>query len=307
MRVLACGQTFAEAVAVLGLEPVDDHPDLVLVDLDDDPAVERAASIPPDVPRIAVVGADRDRILRAAGSTVPVALTSHPAAIGPLVAAITPAPARSPTRVIVVTGVAGGVGRTLLAVDLAVRLAAHASVLVLDATGTGAAGRWLGLAPGSWSDLEGLVDELTAEHIEVVASERERIRLIGATGAMPSPAVMAAAARVSRGAVDVVLVDAPSLVDERTRAVMDLADRILVVASEGAAASGLLDGVAGDDRTWIIASRTRGERLGHHPVMRSLPDDPASIRAAERARSVVGGALGRAYDDLAELLLLDLR
>jgi hypothetical protein len=40
--------------------------------------------------------------------------------------------------------------------------------------------------------------------------------------------------------------------------------------------------------------------------MRELPDDPASVRSAMRGPSAVGGALGRAYDDLAELLAIDI-
>ena len=307
MRVLACGETFAAAVETLGLDPVEDRPELVLVDLDDDAAVARAAEIPAEIPRIALVGPERDAILRAAGSTVAVAVSSHPAAIGPLVARITPGRTRSATRVVVVTGVAGGVGRTLLAANLAARIGMRTSVLVLDATGTGAAAWWLGLAPGSWSDLEGLVDELTAEHIAVVASERERVRLIGAPGAMPSAALLVATARACEGWTDLVLVDAPTLVDERARSLAEMADRVLVLAPEGGAAAAALDALTLDDRTWLIAARSRAERIGAHPVLRALPDDPASIRAASRGPSVAGGALGRAYDDLAELIALDIR
>jgi len=307
MRVLACGETFAAAVETLGLEPVEERPDLVLVDLDDDVAVARAADVPAEVPRIALVGPERDAILRAVGSTVPVALSSHPAAIGPLVARVAPGRTRSATRIVVVTGVAGGVGRTLLAVNLASRIGARTSVLVLDATGTGAAAWWLGFTPGSWSDLEGLVDELTTEHIAVVASERERVRLIGASGAMPSAALLAATARACDGWTDLVLVDAPNVPDERARTVAEIADRVVVLAPESGAAAAALDALPIDDRTWIVASRSRAERIGAHAVLRALPDDPASIRAAARGPSAAAGALGRAYDDLAELLALDLR
>ena len=306
IRVLACGATFAAAVETLGLDPVDDRPDLVLVDVDDDVAIARAADVPPDIPRIAVVGPERDVILRAVGSTVPVALSSHPAAIGPLLARIAPAAARSATRVVLVTGVAGGIGRTLLVANLAARIGMRASVLVLDATGSGGAAWWLGIAPGSWSDLEGLVDELTAEHIAVVASERERVRLIGATGAMPSAALLAATARACDGSAELVLIDAPTVVDERTRRLGEIADRVLLLAPGNGPHAALLDAAPADERTWVIASRSRAARIGAHPVMRSLPDDPASVRAASRGPAVAGGALGRAYDDLAELLTLDL-
>jgi cellulose biosynthesis protein BcsQ len=223
------------------------------------------------------------------------------------VAKIAPGRTRSATRVVVVTGVAGGVGRTLLATNLAARIGMRTSVLVLDATGTGAAAWWLGFTPGSWLDLEGLVDELTAEHIAVVASERERVRLIGASGAMPSAALLVATARACEGWTDLVLVDAPTIADERTRGLTEIADRVLVLAPEGGVASAALDALAVDDRTWVIAARSRAERIGPHAVLRALPDDPVSIRSAARGRSAVGGALGRAYDDLAELLALDLR
>ncbi len=306
-RVLVCGSTFAEAVEILGLEPVEDGPDLVLVDVDDDAAVARAAEVPADVPRIAVVGPERDAIIRAVGSAVPVALSSHPAAVGPLVARVAPGRARRVTRVVVVTAIAGGLGRTLLTVNLASRIGARSSVLVLDATGTGAAAWWLGLAPGSWSDLEGLVEELTADHIAVVASEKERIRLIGASGSMPTAGLLSATARAGEGGTDLVLIDAPGTADERTRALIEIADRVVVLAPDGGLPTSALDSLPIDDRFWLIASRSRVDRVGGHPVLRALPDDPGSVRAALRGPSAMSGALGRAYDDLAELLSLDIR
>ena len=306
-RVIACGATFAAAIETLGLEAVEDRPDLVLVDVDDDAAVARAAEILPEIPRIAIVGAERELILRAVGASVPVALSSHPAAIGPLVARLAPGRSRSATRIVVVTGVSGGIGRTLLVANLAARIGTRTSVVVLDATGTGAAAWWLGLAPGSWADLEGLVDELTAEHIAVVASERERIRLIGAAGLMPTARLVATTARACDGWSELVLVDAPVLVDERTRVLWEVADRVIVLASEGGPHAAALDGLASDERTWLVASRSRAATIGGRDVLRALPDDPASVRSATRGPSLAGGALGRAYDDLAELLALDLR
>ena len=306
-RVLACGATFAAAIETLGLDPVDDHPDLVLVDVDDDEAIARAAEVPVEIPRIAVVGPERDVILRAVGSTVAVALSSHPAAIGPLVARLAPTRSRSATRVVVVTGTGGGLGRTLLTANIAARIATRVTVLVLDATGSGVAAWWLGLAPGSWADLEGLVGELTAEHIAVVASERERVRLIGAHGVMPSAALLAATSRACEGWSDLVLIDAPVLVDERTRAVMEVADRTLVLTADSAPHAAVLDALSPDERTWLIASRCKAERIRGHPVLRALPDDPAAVRGAIRGPSIAGGALGRAYDELAELIALDLR
>jgi hypothetical protein len=304
-RVLVCGQAFTEAIDVLGLEPVADRPDLVLLDLDDAAAVARAADVPAGVPRLALAGSEREQVLRAIGSNVVIARSAEPAAIGPLIAAAAPPRARARSRLVVVTGVAGGLGRTLLTVNLAVRLAGSVSVLVLDVTGTGAAAWWLGLAPSSWADLEGLTEELTAEHLAVVASERDRIRCIGGSGAMPSVPLIAATARVSGALADVVLVDAASFFDPRTRALIETADRVLLVAGDTPTTSAAIGRVDDHERIWVIASRWRADRIDEREVLRSLPDDPASVRAALGGPSRMSGALGRAYDELAELLALD--
>lgn len=305
-RVAVCGAAFDDAVEVLGLERVDELAEVVLVDLADPEAVGKAAEIAPDVPRVAIARAEQERLLRAAGCAVPMASSAAPEAIGPLVAAAVPARRRGATRLVVVTGPSGGAGRTLLVAGLAARLSARASVLVLDATGSGSAAWWLRLAPGSWSDLEGLVEELTTEHLAVVAAERERLRVIGGVSPMPSVPLLAATARAAVRIADVVLVDAPALFDERTRALIDDADRVLVVSTDDPAALSAIDASIDEERVWWIASRCRAERLGAHPTFRALPDDPAAVRAAVRGPSIVGGALGRAYDELAEILTIDI-
>lgn len=305
-RAAVCGRAFEAAVEVLGLETVDERPDVVLLDLADAGAVTVAAAIPAEIPRIVLAPAEHETLLRAVGCTVAIARSPEPAAIGPLVAAALPSRTRGPTRLVVVTGPRGGTGRTLLVAGLAHRLAARTSVLVVDATGTGAAGWWLGLAAGPWSDLEGLVDELTAEHLAVVAAERERLRVIGGVSPMPSLALLVATARAAASIADVVLVDAPSLFDERARELMELAGRVLLMCTDDPASLAAADGTMNDDRAWLIASRCRAEQLGGRPVLRALPDDPAAVRSAMRGPSAVGGALGRAYDDLAELLAIDI-
>lgn len=304
-RAAVCGAAFEPAVALLGLEAVDERPEIVLVDLADAEAVARAAAVAADVPRVMVGRPEHERLLRAAGCSLAVRPSAEPNAIGPLIAAALPAPTRARTRLVVVTGPQGGTGRTLLAASLAERLAARLSVLLIDATGSGMAGWWLRLAAGPWSDLEGLVDELTTEHLGIVAAERDRLRVIGGAPLMPSAALLAAVTRESVGLAEVVLVDAPPLSDERARALIDGADRVLVVAAEDPAAIGAIDTSLDERRMWLIASRSGAERLGPHPVLRALPDDPAAVRSARRGPSLVGGALGRAYDDLAELLALD--
>lgn len=305
-RVAVCGSVFDEVIALLGLEPVGERADLVLVDLADDTAVGAAAQIPPDVPRVVVGRPEHDRLLRAAGCSVAIAPAPVPAVIGPLVAAARPPRSRGRTRLVVVTGPRGGTGRTLMVAALADRLSAHASVLVLDATGSGTAAWWLRVAAGPWSDLEGLVDELTAEHLAVVAAERERLRVVGGVSPMPSVPLLLAAARAAVGIAEVVIVDAPALFDERTRALIEVADRVLLVTTDDPAAVAATEGSLDGERIWWIASRCRGDRLGTHTAFCALPDDPAAVRAAARGPSVVGGALGRAYDELAEILAIDI-
>jgi hypothetical protein len=304
-RAALCGP-FEEAGAVLGLDPVEEMPEIVLVDLADPLAVDRASRFDRAIPRVAVGTADHEQLLRALGVTVLLATSTHPAIIGPLVEAARPPAGRRATRTILVTGVRGGAGRTLLVAGLATRLATRSSVLVLDLTGTAAAGWWLGLSGGSWSDLEGLKDELTSEHLAVVAAEEGQLRLVGGAPAMPSPALALSATRAAGALADVVLVDSPPLNDERTVAARELADRTLVVVTDDPVSAAQLSTLPDEERTWIIASRATATRIAGRPAMRSLPEDPRAIRGAVESRSGIGGALGRAYDDLAELIAIDI-
>lgn len=303
-RVAACGRALDGAIALLGLEPVEDRADLVLVDLRDPAGILRASQVPAEVPRIAVGNAEDEMLLRAAGAAVAFSTSTEAASLGPLLARAAPAVMLRPTRTVLVTGPAGGAGRTLLVAHLAIRLAARSSVIVVDVTGSGSAGWWLGLRARGWADLEGLADELTSEHLAVVAAEQGRLRVVGGRSTVPSTALALAAVRAASALGDVVLVDAPVLWDERARALRDLADRVLLVApDEPACAPALADAI--DDRAWLIGSRTRAERIAGHAVLRAIPDDPAAVRAAACGPSGVGGAVGRAYDEIAELLAID--
>lgn len=305
-RAAVCGAAFDEAAAVLGLERVDDAPDVVLVDLGDVDAVRRASGFDVAVPRVVLGLVAHEELVRALGVALPIAGSAAPAVVGPLIAAALPSPERRATRTILVTGLRGGVGRTLLATALATRLAARSSVVVLDLTGTGAAGWWLGLNGGSWPDLEGLAGELTSEHLAVVAAEDGRLRLVGGAPSMPSVALAVSATRAALALAEVVIVDAPPLNDDRTQALRDLADRVLLVVSDDAVTSAQLEALTDDGRTWTIASRSRAERIGGRAVLRALPDDATAIRSAARGPSRVGGDLGRAYDDLADLIAIDI-
>ncbi|MGH2379085.1 MAG: hypothetical protein ACRDGT_11490, partial [Candidatus Limnocylindria bacterium] len=172
-------------------------------------------------------------------------------------------------------------------------------------TGTGGAAWWLRVDASPWSEIEGVAMELTPEHLAVVASGRDGLRLVGGAGPMPSPDLAVAATRAALGLADVVIADAPHLRDERTRSLRPLVDRVLVLSCTDPASRAALEGApAADD--WVIASRAEhSEQLAGQGVLRVLPDDAGSIRAAAGGDGTVRGALGRAYDDLADILAID--
>jgi hypothetical protein len=304
-RALVLGERLLAAATALALEHVADHPDLVLVDLVAPDAIAAAAQADPMVPRLVIADPGQDGLLRALGrGGFEVLASAEPAAIGPVVARLAPPRPRSATRLVLVTGVSGGCGRTLLAVNLALRLATRGSVALIDVTGSGAAAWWLRVGAAPWSEIEGVTLELTPDHLAVVASERGAVRVVGGSGSMPSAELGAAATRAALALVDVVVVDAPQLRDERTRSIRDLADRVLVLAADDPASRAQLGAVPKDGH-WVLVSRTVRDELAGHSVMRSLPDDDAAVRAAAEGDGTVGGTLGRAYDDLAELLAID--
>ncbi len=305
-RAAVLGAAFSEAVEVLGLEPVGEGAEVVLVDLRDEDAVAAASRIDASVPRVALGAPEHAALAAALGSAVVVLASAQPAVVGPLVAALRARTPRGPARVIAITGPRGGAGRTLLACGLATRLARRHAVLLLDATGSGAAAWRLGLAAPPWSDLESLVDELSAEHLALVAAERDRLRVVGGAGCAPSVALLRATIEAARTAAECVLVDAPPPHDERGRLLVEAADRVLLVVGDDPLSLAAVPAEIEETRMWIVASRSRSSRIGAHEPLRSLPDDPAAVRAAERGPSAVGGALGRAYDDLADLIATDL-
>lgn len=304
-RALVLGESLVSSAAVLDLELVADRADLVLVDFRDPAAVAAAAHADPMAPRIVLAGPEQTALMSALGrGGFEVVDSAEPARIGPLIARLAPPRPRSRTRLVVVTGVAGGCGRTLLATGLAARLATRGSVAVIDLTGSGAAAWWLRLSAAPWSEIEAVTEELTPEHLAVVASERGSIRVLGGGGCMPSLELGIAAVRAGLGLADLVIVDAPALRDERTEAVLALADRVVVPVTDDPASRARID-VLPKDPYWILASRWVADRIGGHGVIRPLPDDPAAVRAAAAGDGFVGGSLGRAYDELAEILAID--
>lgn len=318
-RVAICGGAdLAAAVAVLGLTADDERPEIVLLELAHDGAVAAAARIPPDVPRIAVVDPADDALPRALGLGL-IARSSDPAEIGPLVATCLPASRARRTRTIAVTSVCGGVGRTMLVANLAARLARGGlGVVALDLTGSGQLAWWLDAEVSSWSELEPIVEELTADHLAIVAvpasarghqgasgHRMERCRVIGGGPVAPSSALATAVLREIDRLGDVVLVDAP-IVASGAVAFGEAADRVLVVLRDDPASAAALASCPVSPDAWIIASGSRAAGIGDREVFRCLPHDDAACRLAMRTRSAAAGQLGRAYDDLAELLTLDL-
>ena len=307
-RAAICGgDDLRAAAAILGLEPCEaGRPDLILVDLRDASACAAAAELESTIPRVAVAG-ETERVLATAlgYDASSIAATCEPAALGPLVVAALPRTPRRATRIVVVTGTRGGVGRTLLVANLARRLASRLGVAAIDATGTGALGWWLECAPRAWTELEGLTDELTAEHLAVVAAESAGLRVIGGAPVAPTRALAESTVRAAASLAELVLADAPGLSDERARALAALADRVLVLSYDDPLSLAALDACEVPSDAWLVASQSRIARVGQRAAFRALPRDEAAVGAALSGRRGVGGALGRAYDELAELIALD--
>jgi len=306
-RAAICGgDDLRAAAAVLGLEPCDaGRPDVVLVDLRDASACA-AAALDSAIPRVAVAGESERALAAALGyDASSIASTCEAAALGPLVVAALPRTVRPATRVVVVTGARGGVGRTLLVANLARRLASRLSLAAVDATGTGALGWWLQCAPRTWAELEGLTNELTAEHLAVVAAESVGVRVIGGAPVAPTRALAESTVRAAGSLAELVLVDAPVLADERGLALASRAERVLVLSYDDPLSLATLDAVDLPNAAWLVASQSRTARVGERAAFRALPRDETAVGAALSGRRGAGGALGRAYDELAELIALD--
>lgn len=301
-RVAVCGgDELRSACEVLGLEP-SSSPRLVLVDLRCAGAAQEAASLPAGVPRILIATAEQSACFAALGASgMAVVGSADPAAIGPLVAQLLPQPARDRTRVVTVTAARGGVGRTLCAANVVRRLADSCSVLAVDATGTGALGWWLGVDPRPWAELEAVSSELQAEHVELVATNvAPRLSVVGGAPNAPSLDTLEATIKAARSLADIVVVDAPILADDRGRACVAHGDRVLVLSYADAASVAALLAAEVPASAWLIGSQA--EIVG---AFRVLPRDERAVGETLERRGPASGALGRAYDELADLLAVD--
>ena len=301
-RVAVCGGPDLAATAeTLGLVEAAE-PDLVLLDARSEDGLARAAAYGAHIPRVIVAAGALAGLLRAAGArhVVPAAAAE---VLGPHIVAAIPPAARELTRRVVITAARGGVGRTLLATALAQRLARAGPLWLIDATGTGAAAWWLRADARSWSELEPMTRELSIEHLRIVAvSPLPGLALLGGPG--PAPSVPLLAACLRELGHELVVIDAPLLADERTRelrAGSDLMRRTLVLTYPDSASLAALapHDLAG---AWLIGSQGRPPGID---AFRSLPRDDAAVVAALAARGRIGGKLGRAYDELADILAID--
>ncbi|HTJ59708.1 MAG TPA: cellulose synthase operon protein YhjQ/BcsQ [Candidatus Saccharimonadales bacterium] len=299
------GAELRTACEVLGLEDTGSRPRLVLVDLRVADAARAAAAFEAQIPRVVIGTPDQTGPLAALGDDrVLIAGSSDPAVLGPLVVRALPRAARDRTRVITLTTARGGTGRTLCAANLARRLAADRTVLAVDATGTGALGWWLAVEPRPWADLEALAGELRPEHVELVATPAApRLAVVGGAPTLPSPDLLAMTIAAARERADLVLIDAPALPDDRSRTAVARSDRVLVLSYADPASTAVLLSADVPVGAWIIGSQCQSEPIAD--AFRVLPRDERAVADALTTRGRAGGALGRAYDELAELLAID--
>lgn len=302
------GPELAAAAGVLGLIAVETaRADLALIDLRDADSLAAAATLAPEVPRVVVLADEQVAVAGALGiPSRSVARSCEPAVLGPLIAATLPSSRRGSTRSVMVTSVRGGAGRSLLVANLARRLAAVRATLCLDLTGDGTLGFWLGAPSRSWSDLEDLTNELNAEHLGVVATDAAPgLRLIGGPPFAPTLQLAESAFRAALGLSEIVLIDAPTLADERTRRLAGSVDRVIVMSYDDPISIAALASADVPESSWLIASQSLATSLGGRDVFRALPRAESAIAAATSRPSALGGALGKAYDGLAEIIAID--
>jgi len=93
--------------------------------------------------------------------------------------------------------------------------------------------------------------------------------------------------------------------DPLTRLAASLADRVFVLAYDDPWPKLMLDADPPTDQEWLLASQMKIASLDGRPVFRALPRDEAAVASAVASRGAVKGSLGKAYDELADLLVID--
>jgi Mrp family chromosome partitioning ATPase len=302
------GDELRAAVTLLGFEVADvDHAQVAIVDARDRDALARAAALPSALPRLTIIAREDQALFAALGMDPARVVTSVEApVVGPALVALMPTAARGATRLVAITGSRGGVGRTLLTANLARRIAKRLRVCAIDATGTGALAWWLRVSPKPWAEIEAVADELTAEQLSLVAdAETDGPRVIGGALIAPSTGALSAVVRVASREHDILIVDLPVACDPLARAVSQSADRRVILTYDDPWSELVLETATVGERDWVIASQSRARAVAGHQTFRALPRDESSVAAAISSRAPAGGALGRAYDELAELLVID--
>jgi hypothetical protein len=295
-------------MVALGIEIVEpEKASVAVVDLRDAQFVSMAAGLPRELPRIVVMDDGHRPLIDALGFPLSaIASSCEPAVLGPLITSVIPAARRQATRSIVITSVRGGAGRTLLAANLARRLARQRPTLAVDLTGSGDLGWWLGAHPSSWRELEGMSEELNVDHLAVLAVEvAPGLRLAGGPPVAPSGPLALAAVRAGLELAELVVVDAANLAEPRTQLVVERADRVLVLTYADPVAIAALESIDLPPDAWLIGSQGSSLALGGHEIFRVLPRDEDAVTSAANGPRAASGALGAAYDDLAGLIAID--
>jgi hypothetical protein len=147
---------------------------------------------------------------------------------------------------------------------------------------------------------------LTAEHLGVVATEAAPgLRIVGGPPNGPSARLAQSAFRAALELSELVLVDGPTLADERSRRLLPSVDRVIVMSYDDPISIAALASADIPDTAWLIASQSTATTLTGRDVFRALPRAESTISAAMSRPSALGGALGKAYDELAEIIAID--
>jgi hypothetical protein len=308
--VVLGGADLRAPLHALGLSDGVDHPDVVLIDADDDAAVGEAGHYPPSTARIFVAGAARSALLRAAGIASVVTRPFSTSALGLALLQVERGRERGP-RAMLFAAASGATGRTSLVANIALRIAGRAPVVAIDATGSGALAWRLNLAVAPWPDITGVGMDLTEGHLRLAAAEREGALFLGGVGSVSS-GELARVVSVASGFATV-LIDAPP-VGVLEPVLLDGADRLYVCANPdpvSAAACAAACGPLFDRGAYLVVSQAQEEdatrlteAFGRAPAF-ILPRDEPSFRRSIRRRGPADGRLGRAYDAIAEIVLAD--